>query len=346
MGAFHVVNSLSLARQSNLTYQNQAVAANKAPKFGCAQFAHLVRQPYQGQDRFIRQCLSEGTNALQSQSTDNPDGWGIAAFTDTDHLSITKSKEKAEDDPAFPEAVDSTADLRPLVTLGHVRKGPNVRVENNHPFPIGKAIMMHNGIVPTEIENKLKEKLDNFPPEYQVAKPKGTTDTELFARYFEGELHRKFGTGDPTAIETKPLAAFFNQKVSQLVSASKKMHHENPALPGFNFTLADDHRIFAARSGRKLNLGIRLDKDNKLQDVVIATRPMQLNTGDDIRWKEIPPDHMVVVERKVNIKDQKPQIHVSLQPLKLQSDTKPSVTSPRCGDSFPAANTPLILSPA
>jgi predicted glutamine amidotransferase len=329
-----VVNRLSLQRKPAEPNQKTTALGQQAPKFGCAQFAHLAAKAYQGQDTFIRQCLSQGTNTLKSQSRDNPDGWGIAAYTDVDHLSITKSKEKAEDDPGFDQAVNDTADLKPLVTLAHVRKGPNVKVDNNHPFPIGKAILMHNGIVPSVLEEDLREKLNAFPREYQISKPKGTTDTELFARYLEGEMNRSFGTGDPTTIETKPLAEFFNEKVSELVSASKAMHHADPALPGFNFTLADDHRIFASRSGRSLNLGIRNDKDGNLQDVTIATRPMQLTHGTPIQWEEIPPDHMVIVERNNKAKD-KPIVQISLQPLKLKQPLiKRATTWPRCGESI------------
>lgn len=286
------------------------------PKFGCAQFAYLVKEPYKGEDQFIKQCLVTGTNALQTQSETNPEGWGIAAFKNGTPVSITKSPIAAKNDPAFETIASDVAASQPLVTLGHVRQGTNVDIKNNHPFPIGKAVLMHNGNVPDDIQATLKQRLAILSKHYDIPPRVGTTDTELVARYLQGQLHKKFHTSDPTQVDTTSLAAFLNQHISQLVTLSKAIPNDGPMKHGFNFTLADDHRLIASRSGRQLHLGIRLDKQGRRQDVTIATHPMQLNAGKPIQWEEIPDNHLVAVERVTDAQG-KPDIRIRLEPLAI-----------------------------
>lgn len=312
------MNRLSCHRfQTQYRQEQPSLPHIGTPKFGCAQFAHLVREPYKGEDQFIKQCLVTGTNALQTQSEKNPDGWGIASFHSGDQVSIAKSKITAKDDPNFEAVVNNVADNQPLVTLGHVRQGANVSVKNNHPFPIGKAVLMHNGNVPDAIQAELRAQLDSFPKEYHITPPVGTTDTELVARYLQGQLSKNFSTNDPTQVDTQSLATFFNQHISQLIDRSKAIPNDGPIKHGFNFTLADDHRIIASRSGRRLYLGFRLDEYGNYQDVAIATKPMQVKTGEPLHWQEIPDNYLVVVERATDAQG-KPDIQITREPLAIQ----------------------------
>jgi len=318
---------------SNSTGPFKQPPLKQSPRFGCAQFVHIVSKPYQGEDRFIRQCLLDGDNAFRQQGNINRDGWGLATYLGPDRLNIWKSAIRSAIDPLFAKRAKEASAQKPLVTLGHVRMGSPVQVTNNHPFPIGKAIMMHNGFVPDAVTEKLRQQVAQLSKAFDLPSLKGTTDTEAFVRHFQGELVNTFGTQDPTHIPTEPLALKFNEQVSKLIQASRPFPDNGPLPFGFNFTLVDDHRILASRHGRPLYLGMRPAPTQKkaekspIPEVLIATNPMQVRRGflpfdrfffsrqKPILWKEIPTDHMVVVERIAG--PHGPDLKIEFQKLQL-----------------------------
>jgi len=91
----------------------------------------------------VHRSLLDADNALGAQSSDHPDGWGVAFYVDgTPH--ITRSPATAVDDKLFHRVSGIVASE---TVLAHVRRATNgeLSVLNCHPFQYGKWIMAHNG---------------------------------------------------------------------------------------------------------------------------------------------------------------------------------------------------------
>ena len=89
--------------------------------------------------------LLEAENALSSQSTKHPDGWGIGWFVDDDAY-IIKSATAAHACARFRKA---SSRLKSHTFVVHVRKATVGTLDhlNAHPFRFGRWLFAHNGTI-------------------------------------------------------------------------------------------------------------------------------------------------------------------------------------------------------
>src|SRR5690349_15075069 len=94
----------------------------------------------------VHRSLLSAENALGTQSSNHPDGWGVAYYVDgAPHL--TRSPQTALSDQLFRRLSGVVASE---TVLAHVRKatqGENT-VLNCHPFQYGRFTFAHNGDIP------------------------------------------------------------------------------------------------------------------------------------------------------------------------------------------------------
>lgn len=123
----------------------------------------------------VHQSLVHAENALGVQSTDHPDGWGVAYYVlGSPH--VIKSSATALQDSMFQKV---SGIVSSETVVAHIRKstqGANT-ILNTHPFQFGKWTFAHNGHIPhfkkirSSIEGLISPKLKRFVL--------GETDSEL-----------------------------------------------------------------------------------------------------------------------------------------------------------------------
>lgn len=102
----------------------------------------------------VHRSLVAAENALGFQSSDHPDGWGVAYYMEgTPHL--TRSPATAMSDQLFQRVSGVVASE---TVLAHVRKATvgDINVLNCHPFQYGRWVMAHNGEIREFAESKEK----------------------------------------------------------------------------------------------------------------------------------------------------------------------------------------------
>ena len=143
----------------------------------------------------VHRSLLDADNALAAQSSQHPDGWGVAFYVDgSPH--VTRSSETALSDQLFHRV---SGIVSSETVVAHIRKattGPRT-VLNTHPFQYGRWVFAHNGQVyafeehAAEIEAHIAPRLKRFIL--------GDTDSErvfyLFLTHLSqrGELNARLG---------------------------------------------------------------------------------------------------------------------------------------------------------
>jgi len=194
-------------------------------------------------------------------SADNPDGWGIASWTDG-HVSIEKSPEPGWRSARFLELAESVTGK---LLLAHVRKARHPPVPgllNTHPFAHGccgrEWVFAHNGMVPGIVAQ---------PCAYDGCRPDGETDSEFaFCHLLAGIAD----TYDDTDIGRWP---------ERLAARAGTI----AALGKFNFLLSDGRALLAYGHDR-LHYSERPDGL-----ALVATEP--LDAGD---WQAFAPGELRV----------------------------------------------------
>lgn len=143
----------------------------------------------------VHRSLLSADNALGTQSSQHPDGWGVAFYVDgAPH--VTRSPSTALNDQIFHRLSGVVASE---TVVAHVRKATkgSIGVLNCHPFQYGRWTLAHNGDIPRFTESR-----DAL---FQAIAPRlrrfvlGDTDSEVCFFIFLTELERMGPlTGDPS----------------------------------------------------------------------------------------------------------------------------------------------------
>ena len=191
-------------------------------------------------------------NSLMNQSEHdkrglpNPDGWGVAYFSNgVPH--VKKRVLSAARDEQYRVTADEIY-TRSLVA--HVRSATvgGVRIENVHPFFVGRWVFAHNGTVPgfDAIEHRFAEDT----PGWLLAERRGSTDSEMCFVWLLGRLERAHPGATLLGAPSSVVAAVLRHGVRQILSWCGETRPDiNPSL---NFVLTDGQMLLAARCGRTL----------------------------------------------------------------------------------------------
>lgn len=198
------------------------------------------------------------------QTGDNPDGWGVASWTETG-VDIVKSPEPGHSSAQLAELAHT---LRARLLIAHVRKARHPPVPgmlNTHPFRheccSRSWVFAHNGLVPEVIE---------WHPANAPCTPLGETDSEHAFCHLLTAIADSYGDpADP---------AWLNRLTE---------FAEGTAILGkFNFLLSDGTVLIAYGHDRLHHLEIAHDGG---REAVIATEPL---SGD--AWQAFLPGELRV----------------------------------------------------
>src|SRR5581483_8055779 len=191
----------------------------------------------------VQRALIEEPNALQIQSRDHADGWGIGYYPEgaTSPL-VLRSINGAYADAEFAEAAGRVA---ARTVLAHVRRascGP-VSLENTHPFHHDRWMFAHNGTVNrfAEVRTALECAIDRR----LAGLLRGDTDSE---RCFLALLSRLLARGP---LEQPRSAAEMGTAILETVEIVRRLSEAEGQEPSsLTFILSDGASLVGYREGR------------------------------------------------------------------------------------------------
>lgn len=257
----------------------------------------------------VHRSLVRETNALQVQSREHPDGWGIGWWSDaapTPHLVRSAGAAYAEEEFKRTALVSSSA------VIAHLRKasvGP-VTLDNAHPFRWGPWLFAHNGTV-SEFDAcraKIEREIDPvFLPVVigdtdsarcfgvfltrlaRLADPAGDVPLKIVARALAETVHIVCGIADPGA--ATPSATTFLVGNGKLMLAFRRGRtlwysaHKNRC--------AD--RDACAHFGAGCEAPVATDEP--VNHLIIASERVSL---EDV-WSEVPLEGMIGVDHQMRL---------------------------------------------
>jgi len=214
----------------------------------------------------------KGTNkSLRAQSEENPDGWGVAIFSEAGKATLTKAPRKAGADELFNQRAGSGFGR---LLIAHVRKATsgNNRYENTHPFEIDGWVFAHNGTIHD------KAALESYVTPRLANAIKGDTDSE---RYFALILSQ-FETD-----RVRPRSE--GSKVLESLAVSVHRVRDLVGGNGLNFLLSDGEHLYAYKNRRPLYL---LERDPETAPEI---QFLSRETGALLQWKKRVGEKAVVL---------------------------------------------------
>lgn len=277
---------------------------------------------YLGEPILVEDIIIKPTNSLIHQSYDaeestmtvNGDGFGLGWYN---------SKVRREPGlftsilPAWNDQnlLSNASIIRTNCFLAHVRAATtgSVSLENCHPFRYDEYLMMHNGGI--EDFERIKYDLVSLIDEEAFLWIKGQNDTQYILALFMTNF-RKLGIEKPASHQN--LVACFNKTFADIEKL--KQNKGIDSISNYNIVLSNGKRMVATRyctdpeiDNRSLhfaeNISCSIDKHNgdlKLDDVNSLERSAALIsseklTGDKHLWKEIPKNHMIIIESDMDV---------------------------------------------
>ncbi len=234
--------------------------------------------------------LLEAANALQVQSREHPDGWGLGWYS-RGAPQVVRALEAAHRDDDFAAVgrfVTSTT------ILAHVRKASvgRVAVENTHPFEWGPWLFVHNGTIPRwgECRGKLEARID---PELRKLLT-GETDSERCFHLFLTALRRRC---DPLRATFAAAAEALAETVAIVCEAAEDGSSEKAST---TFLATDGELMVACRRGRTLFVETPPPSaDGRVSAIVIASEQPCRCEGRVFR--EVPEGSLVGVDGSLKL---------------------------------------------
>jgi glutamine amidotransferase len=258
--------------------------------------------------------IHQSFNAEESEMTVNGDGFGLGWYN---------SKVRREPGlftsilPAWNDQnlLSNASIIRTNCFLAHVRAATagSVSIENCHPFKYDEYLMMHNGGI-GDFE-KIKFNLVSLLDEEAFLWIKGQNDTQYILALFMTNF-RAMKIVKPAS--HPELLNCFNKTFRDIENL--KLAKGIDSISNYNIVLTNGIRMVATRystdpekDNRSLHFAEKItcsiDKHNgelKLDDVFSHERNAALISSeklsnDEHLWKEIPQNHMIVLESDMDV---------------------------------------------
>jgi predicted glutamine amidotransferase len=257
--------------------------------------------------------LVAAENAMVTQATYNPHGWGIGYFVGRDAY-ILKSDDAAHTSERFRLA---SSRLRSQTFVVHVRRATVGVTDylNSHPFRFGRWVFAHNGTVFDF--DKLRGWMLSWIPERRRALILGNTDSEHTFHYLISALERAgFDAHGHEPLERMAEAAeVLHTAVDAIFEKAREVGAEDH--PILNFILTDGEAMFAQRAGKELYFATQKYSCNDFETCpepnkfcMLAARPeapvnhlivSSERIGEEDRWEAIEQGHMVYMGRDFRV---------------------------------------------
>ncbi|BBM87461.1 class II glutamine amidotransferase [Candidatus Uabimicrobium amorphum] len=199
----------------------------------------------------VHKSLVGTENALSTQSTQHPDGWGVAYYVQgVPH--IIKSSEAAVDDNIFHKV---SGVVSSETVIAHIRKatlGPK-NILNVHPFQFGKWAFVHNGNI-ENFEKHRRPLLAMVAPELRRF-ILGQTDSEIMFYLILSHLKQHISL----SANNVPIEKMVNitkqavQKIIALVGECSDEQETDPSKTYLTFVLTNGTTMLAHHGGKRLH---------------------------------------------------------------------------------------------
>ncbi len=254
----------------------------------------------------VHSSLVAADNALGVQSSQHPDGWGVAHYVDgVPHL--TRSPMTALSDALFHRLSGVVASETVLAHVRQATRGQN-SVLNCHPFQYGRWVGAHNGDVPN-LDEKREALLTEIAPELR-RHVLGETDSELIFFQFLTRLSAFAPLSHRHAIADVVSA------LSEALLCVKEICEsaEHPSL--LTFMVTDGKCLIAVQGGKPLYYSTfkkRCPERNDCQSysaeceaptksgfvnhLIVSSEQLQ---GENV-WEELSPGDIIAVDHRMQV---------------------------------------------
>jgi predicted glutamine amidotransferase len=240
--------------------------------------------------------LLEAPDSLAEQSRHNPDGYGIAAFSDAGQPEIDKRPAAAYEDDMFAR---EARELESRTFVAHVRYASTgaKTMENTHPFEQGGRVFAHNGVIGDL--PALEARLGSDRSLVQ-----GETDSERFFALITKETEARdgdVGAGIAAAAQwvAQELPIFSINCV--LATATELWALRYPAT---HELLMLERAVGGPSGGRHLDaaspagtLRVRSSALRTQAAVIVATEQMDEDSG----WRRLEPGELVRIDAELKV---------------------------------------------
>ncbi len=233
--------------------------------------------------------LMEAENALASQSTNHPDGWGIGWFVDDDAY-VIKSANAAHACERFRRA---SSRLTSDTFIVHVRRATVGVIDhlNAHPFRFGRWLFCHNGTL-FGFEQINDWMLADTDPAFH-ALISGDTDSEHLFYWLLSRLHRvgidksgRSGSDAPLVGQT------IREALLELDAYACQLELERPIV---NVLLTDGRLLVAHKAGMPLFLSTQKHHCAEFASCAEPNKYCMLDTRPDGE----PVNHILVASEPI-----------------------------------------------
>ncbi len=255
--------------------------------------------------------LVRGQNALLTQSRSdlgghaNPDGWGIALYSEGAPV-VERRSSAAFSDLRFTE---TAAQAHARTVVAHVRRASvgEPSIANTHPFVFGRWVFAHNGTVAAFAA--VRPRLEMETPPRLLRSRLGGTDSELCFLWILSRIERAGADLAADCRDVGRLAATVGEAVVDLAGLSEGTG--TSLVSNLNFVLTNGQAVVATRWNAPLHWLVREgpqscdicgsahteeSADASYRAAVIATEP--ICHGD---WQDFPEHSVMAVDKSVRI---------------------------------------------
>jgi predicted glutamine amidotransferase len=237
----------------------------------------------------VARALIDEPNALQIQSRDHADGWGIGYYPDGAVAPLVlRSINAAFADTEFAETAGRVS---ARTVIAHVRRascGP-VSLENTHPFHHDRWMFAHNGTVSrfAEVRASLEAAIDRRLRRLI----RGDTDSE---RCFLLLLSRLLARGP---LEEPRPAAVMGTAILETVEMIHTLADVGAAEPSsLTFVLSDGASLVAFRDGRSLHYSLDAPvahaPGEAINELMVASEVLSAERS----WAEVPERGLIGID--------------------------------------------------
>ena len=237
----------------------------------------------------VQRALIEEPNALQIQSRDHADGWGIGYYPEGAVVpTVLRSINGAYADSEFAETAGRVS---ARTVIAHVRRascGP-VSLENTHPFHHGRWMFAHNGTVSrfAEVRASLEGRIDRR----LLGLLRGETDSERCFLILLGRLLARESLDEPRG--SAAMATAILETVELVHQAADEGAPEPSSL---TFILSDGISLVAYRDGRSLHYSLDAPAPHRpgepISELTVASEVLSAERN----WIEVPEGGLIGID--------------------------------------------------
>ena len=262
----------------------------------------------------VHDSLVHADNALELQSSDHPDGWGVSYYVGTSPH-IIKSEQTALDDSIFKRV---SGVVSSQTVLAHIRKATlgSINILNTHPFQFGNWTFAHNGNI-KNFDNIKSKIVDEIKPEFRRF-VLGSTDSEIIFYFLLSALSDDINLHEPH-VKIKPVFKILSNAIKELTQIIGALNFDESAPPTesfITFILTNGEVMVGFNGGKKLYYSTYKNRCSErdtcpsfskeceaattsgyINHLIFSSEPL---SGENV-WDEMQDNQMIGVDARMKI---------------------------------------------